>query len=104
MAEIDFLQAAYVKLREEGLEPKTALSSLRAEIVALDIIQREKLIEKLRSWELSTAAASAKPANNPPDFQPAATTKQLETIQFLIVSDMEEGKPAPHVAQTPLPD
>jgi hypothetical protein len=102
MVEIDYLLTEYLKLREKGIDPKTALTSFRAEILALDIIQREKLIEKVRSLELNRAA-SAKRASHPPESQNDESIKLAQTVPLPMTSNLDPAKLDPPKAQTPPP-
>jgi hypothetical protein len=65
MSEIDSLQAEYVKLRGKGLDAKTALSRLRADIVGLELAERDQLLTQLRKWEMSSAAKYKNPDPSP---------------------------------------
>ncbi len=70
MGQMDAIKTEYFRMRDSGLDAKVVLTQLRPEIVRLDVKQREQLLEQLRIWEISNAAASVKAKNAPPTGVP----------------------------------
>jgi hypothetical protein len=95
MSEIDSLQAEYVKLRAKGLDAKTALSRLRADIVGLELAERDQLLALLRRWEMTNAAKHENP-------DPSATRPvKLELMQPLMTPQSPAVTQTPPVASKP---
>lgn len=69
--DFEAIKSEYFRLRTSGVDAKSALSSLRANIVGLEMRQREKLLEQLRLWEIGRATGTiAPPAEAEPKPKP----------------------------------
>ena len=78
--DFEAIKSEYVRLRTAGMDAKNALSNLRANIVGLEMRQREKLLEQLRLWEIERASGGITPTAPPasPEPRPAPPIKPLQ--------------------------
>src|SRR5215470_13093696 len=56
----------YSRMRQQGIDTKSVLNTLRPRIEALSKPEREELAGKLRAWEAHLAGSSQPAANQPP--------------------------------------
>jgi len=93
--DLEAIKSEYFRLRTAGMDAKNALSNLRANIVGLEMQQREKLLEQLRLWEIGRAAGKT--------GQPAPASPEPPPIKPLRIVGAPIIKTEPPAAQKAAP-
>jgi hypothetical protein len=85
----------YSQMRQNGMDTKSVLNSLRGSIAALSKPQREELATRLRAWEARPVPAAASTPSTPAAPQPELA--KLKAIKPLkpIVSQPHDMAPTP---------
>lgn len=90
MSQMQEIYGSYKQLRSGGIDPKSALSTLRPAIEALPKPERDELVMMMRTWESNTVAAAAQPVS-----APAPAPSAIKPLRRIKPLNSDETLPRP---------